>query len=133
MIVVDASAILSWLLAERQSQELEAALDHIAEHGAYAPGNFQSEVVHGLLQARRRLRIDRGHASTALTELAALPIVIEFPDPHDIMAMAEEHRLTGYDAAYLALAVERQIPLATGDAGLRKAAAAAKVSFRSRP
>jgi predicted nucleic acid-binding protein len=131
VIVIDASAILSWLLAERQSQELEAAIDHIAEHGASAPGNFQPEVVHGLLQARRRLGIDRGHASAALTELAALPIGVELPDPHDVMAIAEEHRLTGYDAAYLALAIERQIPLATADAALRKAAAAAKVSFRA--
>jgi predicted nucleic acid-binding protein len=131
VIVVDASAILSWLLSEERSKEFDAAINRIAEQGAYAPGNFPSEVVHGLLQAHRRGRIDRSYASTALTELAALPIAVELPDPHDVMAIAEQHQLTGYDAAYLALALERQIPLVTADMALRKAAAAAKVQFRA--
>lgn len=39
-----------------------------------------------------------------------------------ILTLAERHSLTAYDAAYLALALDRQLPLATLDRKLTKAA-----------
>jgi predicted nucleic acid-binding protein len=42
--------------------------------------------------------------------------------------LAERHRLTLYDAAYLELAKRRSLPLATLDIDLRAAASAEKVS-----
>ena len=39
-----------------------------------------------------------------------------------ILTLAERHRLTAYDAAYLALALEQQLPLATLDRELAEAA-----------
>jgi predicted nucleic acid-binding protein len=44
---------------------------------------------------------------------------------HNTMALAEKHRLTVYDATYLELSLRRGLPLATFDAALRRAAAAA--------
>ena len=43
------------------------------------------------------------------------------------LALADEHRLTVYDAAYLELARRRGLPLATLDQALRDAGAAAGV------
>ncbi|MGO9083799.1 MAG: type II toxin-antitoxin system VapC family toxin [Candidatus Sulfotelmatobacter sp.] len=44
-------------------------------------------------------------------------------------AFAQKHGLTNYDAAYLALAMRFNLPLATTDADLRRAAAAAGVGI----
>jgi predicted nucleic acid-binding protein len=46
-----------------------------------------------------------------------------------VMTIAREHRLTGYDATYLALAMEHGLKLATADATLRKAADAMNLSW----
>jgi predicted nucleic acid-binding protein len=48
------------------------------------------------------------------------------------MGLARNHRLSVYDAAYLELAQREGIPLATLDADLQKAAAAAGVGLLSR-
>lgn len=45
------------------------------------------------------------------------------------MEVATEHRLTGYDAAYLELAQRTGLPLATLDGDLRKAAVEARVAL----
>jgi predicted nucleic acid-binding protein len=130
MIVVDASVALSWVLGENASVEAQSALDYVVEHGARAPGNFQSEVAHTLLNAERRGFIDETDLSVAISELLLLPIDIELPDPHVIVSIGREHRLTGYDAAYLALARQAQLPLATSDAALRKAARSENLLWR---
>jgi predicted nucleic acid-binding protein len=44
-----------------------------------------------------------------------------------LLALAEQHGLTSYDAAYLSLAQRNRLPLATLDDDLRKAAAIAGV------
>ena len=43
-------------------------------------------------------------------------------DNTSILTLAERHTLTAYDAAYLALALDRQLPLATLDRTLAEAA-----------
>lgn len=131
MIVVDASMALSWVLESGENETIDSALAHVEERAACAPGNFQSEIVHALVQAERRGRIDAVQASAALIELLALRIAVELPDPHVTMAVAKEYRLTAYDAAYLALAIERQIPLATIDTQLLEASTKARLAFTS--
>jgi len=96
----------------------DAATVSISREGATVPGNFWSEIVHALLQAERRGRIDRTRSVTALREVLALPLKIERPDPAQAMRLARDHRLTGCDGFYLALAVELNEPLATVDATL---------------
>ena len=130
MIVVDASLALRWVLLEEPSRESLAALDYVTENGAYVPGNFQSEVAHGLLQAERRGRLTATDVSAALSDILALPFQIDLPDPHVLVATARQYSLTGYDAAYLALAAKTASPLATIDEALRKAARSAKLLWK---
>ena len=47
----------------------------------------------------------------------------------DLVPLAQEHGITSYDAAYLELALRRDAPLATFDAGLARAARAAGVEL----
>ena len=127
MIVVDASLAVRWFLEKDVTPEIDAALDYVEEHGGCVPGNFQSEVAHGLVQAERRQRISTSEVSAALSDVLSLDLVTELPDAHVVVATARDFGLTGYDATYLALAMQSGIRLATVDENLRKAARFAKV------
>jgi predicted nucleic acid-binding protein len=71
-----------------------------------------------------RGRLRPGEAATVMAELRRFPIV-DGGDGDDgaIIALAGRRGLTGYDAAYLALALAERLPLATLD---RRLAAAAR-------
>lgn len=115
---------LSWFVDDAPHAEVEPALDYVGEFGAVAPGNFFTEVAHGLLRVERRLRTDESLSVAALSEILALGISVELPDPHLVLALGRKHHLTCYDASYLAVAMERELPLATADTALRGAAKA---------
>jgi len=92
------------------------------------PAHWPLEVANTLLMARRGGRITAIQVNEFINDLAALPIRIEPPsEPAQwptILALAEAHRLTAYDAAYLELALRTALPLATLDGDLHKAARA---------
>lgn len=80
--------------------------------------------------AYRRKRISLDQIDGFLTRLKALPIDAAQPNPSEILelpGLAQAHGLTNYDAAYLAMAIQSNSPLATTDSVLRKAAASAGV------
>jgi BarA-like signal transduction histidine kinase len=84
--------------------------------------------------AYRRKRITFDQIDGFLTRLKALPIDAAQQVPTEILelpAIAQKHGLTNYDAAYLELAMRFRLPLATTDAELRRAAAAAGVAIVS--
>ncbi len=74
----------------------------------------------------RRGRVKAEAADEVLSRIARIRISIApLPDAADrIFALAQRHRLTFYDAAYLELAQREGIELATLDAALIRAAAA---------
>ena len=75
-----------------------------------------------------RGRHDTGFRDSTLADLARLPIQTDSEtDRHPWSAttcLAARYRLTLYDAAYLELALRRDLPLATLDPDLRTAARA---------
>ena len=130
-LVLDASVTLAWLLADEQPAAAARVLDQVIEEGAIAPGLWPLEVGNALLMAEWRGRLSHQHRTQAFQGLAGLPIEIDDETAgrawRDTLTLAETHRLTLYDAAYLELAVRRSLPLATLDAALRAAADAAGV------
>lgn len=130
MIVLDASVALAWALQEHEHASAVAALEYAAEHGGHVPGNFASEIAHGLLQAERRKRITEADVADILSSILDLPLAVQLPNPHVVVSLARAHGLTAYDAAYLALALQTQLPLATVDATLGEAAKATKCFWK---
>jgi predicted nucleic acid-binding protein len=124
VIVIDASVALAWFLEPEESSH-RAALRYVENYGGVVPGNFQSEVVHGLLRAERLGRVAQSDAQEALDQLLDLSLDVDLPDPRQVMLVARDHQLTGYDAAYLAVALRLERPLASADNPLRRAAQAA--------
>lgn len=130
MIVIDASTILARILKDENNVEADKAVEHAARNGGFVPGNFHTEVVNGLVRAERRGRIDAVKAELMLAEVLNLPLTVDAVDPHVILAVARGNALTAYDAAYLALALERRISLATVDAALGSAAKVSKCRWK---
>ena len=125
-IVLDASVTLAWFFNDEQSTFSENLLDQVAEKGAFAPSIWPLEICNGLLMGYRRKRISQADFHASLETLNALAIIVDASSlSHVLMkipALAQEHQLTAYDAAYLELALRMGVPLATADAQIIKAA-----------
>jgi predicted nucleic acid-binding protein len=132
-LVLDASVALSWCFADEAAEISAAALDAVAERGAVVPPLWRIEVANALTSALRRKRIDAAFRAASLADLAALPVAIDAEgDSHvwsTTLRLADQHRLTVYDAIYLELAQRRRLPLATLDEALRAAARASGVEL----
>ena len=90
---------------------------------------FWHELRNLLLTAERRGRIDDRHADASMARLRRLPIVCPGEtDDREVMALARTHRLTAYNASYLALAIRESCALASLDRRLNEAAAAEGVA-----
>jgi predicted nucleic acid-binding protein len=132
-LVLDASLALQWFLEDEAGRQYGlSVLASLSTKRAVVPILGFYEVGNGLLMAYRRKRITFDQIDGFLTRLKALPIDAAQQDPTDVLELpgiAQKHSLTNYDAAYLALAMRLNLPLATTDADLRRAAAAAGVKM----
>ncbi len=130
-LVLDASLALQWFLEDETDRKYSLGiLENLSEKRALVPILWFYEVGNGLLMAYRRKRISVEQIDGFLTRLAALPIEAAQQSPANVLglpAVAQVYGLTNYDAAYLALAQQLNLPLATTDSALRKAAASASV------
>jgi predicted nucleic acid-binding protein len=128
-LILDVSVVLAWLLPdERGAAAVDEVLDRVTQEGAVVPGLWRLEVANALVMAERRVRLTAAQRAAALQVLAALPVAIDGDTAArawtDTLALADEHRLTLYDAAYLELARRLGLPLATLDRELRAAGTA---------
>jgi predicted nucleic acid-binding protein len=100
-------------------------LDRVTEVGAIASQLWPLETLNGLLMAERRGRLDGAGRQRLAGFLQGLPITIDTETASQtcgaVAQLAEQFRLTAYDAAYLELAQRRKMALATLDKQLRAA------------
>jgi len=127
--VLDPSAALPWCFTDEATPLTEKLLTR-AEAGEdiYVVSHWPLEVLNALTRAARRGRTDEPTNNLFLNALLsynihviALSIEDQWTECHPLIL---KHRLSAYDAAYLALAKRLQIPLATLDEQLRLAAEA---------
>lgn len=130
--VLDGSVALGWVLPDESTEGSTQALYLVEEFGAAVTSIWAFEVAHALIKAERRKRISKTERVDALRFLAQFRI-----EPHPtttehawgaVLALAEQHQLSAYDASYLELAIRLSAPLATRDEALARAAATAGVS-----
>jgi predicted nucleic acid-binding protein len=133
VLVLDASIALAAVLPEKNSASAKTILERVIDAGGLVPAHWPLEVGNALLVAERRRLIASGDHRQLLRRLAALPIVTDVETGsrawRDTIEQAATLGLTLYDAAYLELSLRRQLPLATFDAALRRAAATAGVAL----
>ena len=124
LVVLDASAALALVLAEKEGEEVEMLAREILEDNGqiFAPELFWYEVLNGLLSAERRGRIGQQELSSATAGLMRLSIVCHTGSDASAlertMELAIRHDLAYYDACYLELAIRFQARLKSFDAHL---------------
>ncbi len=130
-VVLDSSFVLTWGNEEEGYEECHSIMKQVAVQGALAPALFATEVVEGLLKGVRRKRYPLERAQALAKVFARLGVT---QDAHtwdkaweSTLRLAEELKLSVYDAAYLELASRTGLPLATFDGKLRRAAESKKV------
>ncbi len=100
---------------------------------AVVPAIWPQEIFNALCMMERRKRLTAVQATAIADGLQQLTVAIEPANlqrlAEDVYPLAKAHGLTIYDASYLELAVRRQLPLATLDEALIKAAKKAKVKL----
>ena len=132
-LVLDSSVALAWVYREERSDTISAVFDQVTEAGAWVPSLWRLEVANVLEMGVRRGRNDAAFRDAMLADLELLPIQSDSEtEKHawrSTLRLAERHRLTVYDAAYLELAMQRGLPLASLDRELCAAARAENVTL----
>lgn len=124
--VLDASVVLTWCFPDENASVAQHVADMFKRGDtAIAPAFWAHEILNALLVGEKRKSISRELARSFLDDLATLPVVLEqFPATvvfERIQRLSRDHGLTAYNAAYLDLALERGLPLATLDEDLARA------------
>jgi len=126
--VVDTSIALKWFLEDEEDRaDSLNILKGISEtNRPVVPWLWFYEIGNALTFAVRRKRVVFEQVEEFLRLLEQMPIDVDEPDRATALRLpylCREHNLTTYDAAYLELAMRLQLPLATCDNALIRAAA----------
>ena len=110
-----------------------AVLKHLEQADAVVPEIWPFEIANSIFVSfSRRKRISEKQISEYLQSLRLLPIRVQHQDlgtSLSLEALARKQDLAAYDAAYLDLAKRFDLPLATADEPLKKAAIASGVKL----
>jgi predicted nucleic acid-binding protein len=126
--VLDASMTLAWCFDDEATPLSEKVLDRLDGGGeeALCPSLWPYEVGNGIRMAERRNRISAEQGDGLLHYLYDLPVEVAELSSTEILGpvarLAREENLTIYDASYLYMAIEEDLPLASLDGPLTKAA-----------
>lgn len=118
MIVLDAAAVVDALTAPDDTDHLRARL---AGEDLHAPTLLDCEVVSALRGLTLSGQLSQSRAGDVLTDFDDLPIA-RWPCASALRRRAFQlrHNVSGYDAAYVALAEALRCPLITRDARLAR-------------
>lgn len=132
-VVIDASAAACWIFKNEATPASDALLNRVRKTGAVVPALWRWEMANLLGTGIRRARLTQADATAHLIDLALLPIATDAEATgrawRETFQLAQAHKLTAYDAAYLELAQRTGLELASKDADLCAAARAVGVKL----
>jgi predicted nucleic acid-binding protein len=129
--VLDTTVTMAWCFTEEATEFTKALLSRLSNltDTAVVPVLWLYEVTNVVDLAVRKGRIRKETGLAFLESLADLPTEVENPSRTQVFltvrALAAQYQLTGYDAAYLELAIRHDLPIASLDKALSGAALAA--------
>lgn len=136
--VLDSSVTMAWCFEDEKTAYSETILERLGSGDqAIVPPLWSYEVLNVLVGAQRHKRITQAQAINFWNKLQFFPIIIDSANREnsflDILSLAHQYHLTGYDAAYLELCLRTGSPLASLDENLRNAAQRAGVRTAGKP
>ena len=132
LFVLDASYALTWCFPDRSTPNTDAALQRMESHtdSAMVPWVWQVEVANALGKAVSRAKIPLPRALEIWDELLLLPIrQVAVGNVPELVTLAVKHNLSVYDTCYLQLALVSNLPIATNDEKLKRAAEASGLAI----
>jgi predicted nucleic acid-binding protein len=129
--VLDASIAITWALRDEDHPLADIAFLYIQADSVVVPGIWWYEIWNILIMNERRNRISLEDSAKFLRDLSQFSIGVDFPNGTYLMALSRKHKLSAYDAAYLAAAQSNKLPLATLDKALKAAALAEGIPLLS--
>ena len=125
-LIIDCSITMAWCFEDERTEETVRIQDRLIDEGAIVPVHWELEVANVLIMAEKRSRISTADSMRFLNDLRVFDIQVDNQSSgwifDHVLSLCRAHGLTSYDAAYLDLALRRQLPLATLDDDLRRAA-----------
>jgi predicted nucleic acid-binding protein len=133
-IVVDCSVTLGFFRRSQATQYSDLVLATAPQMEWRVPTLWRSEFANALLSLERRKLTDARWRQQTLAACAQLPFIVDSEDVsiETLCELSSTHGLTAYDAQYLACAIRNDIPLATQDTALSKAARKCRLYFASK-
>lgn len=126
MLILDASAIIGWIMPDEAGIDLEPLIAR--GEPLLAPWLIWVELRNILIVSERRGRLPAGMGDQIADAVDALQIQLDSSASSAVvMDLARRHGLTAYDALYLETALRHGAMLATLDGKLRAAAVAEAV------
>lgn len=125
--VLDASAAIAGLASDEHDPAANDPVLRAFRDVVVVPALWPLEIANILTVQMRRGRLPAADRLLALRTIRDFRLSIDTVDPRaeqfeSVIALADAHRLTVYDAAYLELAMRLGAPLATLDGALADAA-----------
>jgi predicted nucleic acid-binding protein len=129
-LVLDNSVAMRWCFKDGSEADLiyaDKVLDSLtSDYTFLVPNLWHLEAANVVVRAQKRQWLTTEQMEKFLDLVGQLPLTVDNQTAKQAMSatilLASEHNLSAYDAAYLELALRYQVPLATLDTDLRKAA-----------
>ena len=125
-LVLDVSVAIAWCARSQATHLTDRAEAYVNSNGAMLPAHFQLELSNALWRFERTKKLTRQAIDIYLQTLMGYALEYDAEAVEktfaDILPLARKHGLSSYDAGYLELAARLQLPLATRDAALARAA-----------
>lgn len=122
-LVLDCSVTLAWGFPSEATPDTDNLFESFRDGAvAWVPALWRWEVTNVLLLGQRRGRISAAKVEAFLGLLGTFAINLDLVAAEQAwgktLGLAEQYGLTTYDAAYMELALRRNLPLATLDSAL---------------
>ncbi len=114
-MVLDASLALAYVMPDEDSDAAQQIMMRIEDVPALAPTIWIYELASGLRAGQVRGRLTSDMADSVMATLTELHIEFEHPNGPRLMELSRTTGLTVYDASYVALCLQHQLPLASLD------------------
>jgi predicted nucleic acid-binding protein len=129
--VLDCSVTMAWCFLDEATPTTVDLFHRAVNDSALVPYLWYLEVTNTLMLSERKARLNFTQVIEFIALIQSFDIEVDTQDTDQVFAslfpLCRSHGLTSYDAVYLDLAMRRQLPLATLDESLRKAAKKAGV------
>lgn len=125
-LIIDCSITMAWCFGDEATGKTAQVQDRLAAEAAIVPIHWSLEVANVLAMAEKRQRISVADSTLFVRLLSILDIQVDNESGirtfDHVLPLCRTHGLTSYDAVYLDLALRWQLPLASLDDDLRRAA-----------